>query len=595
MNKIIPIFLACDNSYFKYTSVTIKSIMQKASENNDYIFYVLNKDIDDNNKKIGYSLAHDNFKIEFVDVSSFYDSIRDKLPVRDYYTKTTYFRMFIAEMFEQYEKAIYIDSDVIVKGDISEFYNTELDNSLLGACTEQAMAQIDVYGDYVEKNLGLNRYKYFNAGHILINCNLFREECILSQFINLLNVYECKVPQDEDYLNIICNNRVKWIDNSWNTESFGDLKILCEKENIKMVHYLMWGKPWKCDSEFSEFFWEYAKMTPYYAEIKNVFDSVKDSDLEKDRLAYLKLEELAKNEIKRKDTFVEVKDKIGIKAVDRLKIEKRIQKLEEQGIFDQDVEDDLPSKELLPDQVDFEKKKIKSKIKTRFAYHIARKFFNKMLSTKQIIIKEVKNVENLKYLDSGAIMTCNHFNAFDSFAIQYAYEECVEKKDRKKRKFFRVIREGNYTSFPGFYGFLMRNCYTLPLSSNTKTMTKFVRSINNLLKQGHLVLVYPEQSMWWNYRKPKPLKKGAFQFAVSANVPIVPIFITMENSSNIGSDGYPIQEYTIHIEKPIYPDPNKSKVENVKYLMEENYRVWKNIYESVYHMKLVYNIKSANA
>ena len=192
-------------------------------------------------------------------------------------------------------------------------------------------------------------------------------------------------------------------------------------------------------------------------------------------------------------------------------------------------------------------------------------------------------------------MTCNHFNAFDSFAIQYAYEECVEKKDRKKRKFFRVIREGNYTSFPGFYGFLMRNCYTLPLSSNTKTMTKFVRSINNLLKQGHLVLVYPEQSMWWNYRKPKPLKKGAFQFAVSANVPIVPIFITMENSSNIGSDGYPIQEYTIHIEKPIYPDPNKSKVENVKYLMEENYRVWKNIYESVYHMKLVYNIKSANA
>ena len=75
---------------------------------------------------------------------------------------------------------------------------------------------------------------------------------------------------------------------------------------------------------------------------------------------------------------------------------------------------------------------------------------------------------------------------------QMAYE----KAEQPKRRFYRVIREGNYTSFPGFYGFLMRNCNTLPLSSNIITMKKFMLAVDELLKEGHFVLVYPEQSMW---------------------------------------------------------------------------------------------------
>lgn len=202
-----------------------------------------------------------------------------------------------------------------------------------------------------------------------------------------------------------------------------------------------------------------------------------------------------------------------------------------------------------------------------------------------MIVKDIIGKENLANLTTGAVMTCNHFNAFDSFAIQMAYEAGA---DTKKRKFFRVIREGNYTSFPGFFGFLMRNCYTLPLSSNAKALQQFMRATNQLLQDGHLVLVYPEQSMWWNYRKPKPLKKGAYQFAVKSNVPVVPCFITMEDSDLIDEDGFYVQEYTIHISKPIYPDPNKSNSENLKYLMDENYRVWKEIYEKTYKVPLEY-------
>lgn len=207
-----------------------------------------------------------------------------------------------------------------------------------------------------------------------------------------------------------------------------------------------------------------------------------------------------------------------------------------------------------------------------------------MLDERKMILKEIRGLEHLCDLESGAIITCNHFNAFDSFAIQIVYEAAKQKK----RKFYRVIREGNYTSFPGFYGFLMRNCNTLPLSSNRKTMRQFTEVTGKLLRDGHFVLVYPEQSMWWNYRKPKPLKAGAFMFAAKNNVPVVPCFITMQDSDVMGEDGFYVQEYTVHVSAPIYPDPALHYRENQANMMQKNQELWKELYESFYGMPLEY-------
>ena len=134
----------------------------------------------------------------------------------------------------------------------------------------------------------------------------------------------------------------------------------------------------------------------------------------------------------------------------------------------------------------------------------------------------------------------------------------------------------------------MRNCNTLPLSSNKATMKKFIKAVDKLLQKGQLILIYPEQSMWWNYRKPKPVKKGGFTFAAKNNVPVLPCFITMEDSEYKDSDGLPVQKYTINIAKPIYPDKNKSLPENVNYLMKEHNKAWKEIYENAYGIPLTY-------
>lgn len=276
------------------------------------------------------------------------------------------------------------------------------------------------------------------------------------------------------------------------------------------------------------------------------------------------------------------------KSKERLEILEKIERLEQEGHFDVDAEDDPPTIILTPENVDYLKKKWKSKLKAKFANKLGEKFLDRLLENNKLIIKEIKGIEILQNVQTGAMITCNHFNPFDSFSIEEVFRISGQSKNKK---LYKVIREGNYTNFPGLYGFFFRNCDTLPLSSNTKTMTEFVKAVDTILKRGDFILIYPEQSLWWNYKKPKPLKNGAFRLASRNNVPIIPIFITMEDTDIIGEDGFPVQQYIINIEEPIYPDNKLSVKENTEIMKKKNFEVWKNVYEDFYKIPLEYTTK----
>ena len=584
-NKIkIPIFYACDDAFIKYTIVSLSSMIENASKSFDYDVHVLSTTATEAMKEKVLNLQNENFTVTFDDVSSYLESIQEKLPIRDYYSKTTYYRLFIADMFPALNKAIYIDSDTVVTGDISELYMTDIGDDLVGACHEQAMVQIDEYGTYVEKNIGIDRNKFFNAGLLLINCELFRRENVLCKFMDLLGIYNFVVTQDEDYLNVICKDRVHFLDQRWNTEVIGEIPY--PPEEFKVIHYIMVSKPWHYDDcRYGDIFWRYAEKTEVYEEIKAVLNGYTDEQKARDKASAYKLLHTAIEETYKEDTFRKCIKKLMCSR-DRREILEKIEQYEKEGKFDIDVEDDPPSRTIMPGEVDYTQKKLKTRLASKFAFARARNYLNKIIDDKSLIVKEIRGIENIQNLTCGAIITCNHFNAMDSFAIQLVYENSNQKK--QGRKFFRIIREGNYTSFPGFFGFLMRNCNTLPLSSNPRTMREFSAATDELLREGNFVLIYPEQSMWWNYRKPKPLKEGGFYFAAKNNVPVLPCFITMQDTDRLGDDGYPVQEYTIHVSKPIYPDANKSIRQNTKDMMDANYNEWKRIYEETYGIPLKY-------
>lgn len=280
-----------------------------------------------------------------------------------------------------------------------------------------------------------------------------------------------------------------------------------------------------------------------------------------------------------------MKEQIIEKAQDRLEILDEIEKLEKEGRFDVDPEKDPPTIVLTPDNVDYLKEKSTSKFKRRVANKMGERFLDEILRDNKLIIKEVKGIENLQKVETGAMITCNHFNPFDSFTVEKVFR--MAGKDKNKT-LYKVIREGNYTNFPGFYGFLFRNCDTLPLSSNKRTMVQFLKAVDTILQRGDYILIYPEQSLWWNYKKPKPLKDGAYRMATRNNVPVIPIFITMEDSDIIGEDGFPVQEYIVNIEEPIYPDSNLSEKENTDIMKDKNFQIWKKVYEDFYKIPLQY-------
>ncbi|MBQ7973394.1 MAG: 1-acyl-sn-glycerol-3-phosphate acyltransferase [Clostridia bacterium] len=272
------------------------------------------------------------------------------------------------------------------------------------------------------------------------------------------------------------------------------------------------------------------------------------------------------------------------KSADRVAILDKIKVYEENGWFDQDIENDPPTVELLPHQIDYLRKKPFSKLKTFFANKIKRVYVNHLVKRQKLIIKDVIGIDNWKGLKSGAVITCNHFGPEDSFIMEKVFQLS------KKKKLFKVIREGNYTN-PPVFKFFMRNCDTLPLSKNFHTMGKCIKAIDTILQRGDNVLIYPEESMWWNYRKPRPLKTGGFKFAVKNNVPVLPIFITMEDSDKIGDNGFALQSYTVHILKPIYPDESLDMGAMIKDLMQKNYDAWVEVYEKTYEQKLTYATK----
>ena len=279
--KKINLFFAIDDNYCPFLSIAVHSILKNASRDYKYDIYVLHNGMADENKSIIENQIKDDASIEFVDVLEFVDMkekldlLADKLVTRDYYTKTTYYRLFIPNMFPNLDKALYLDVDIVVNGDISKLYNVELGNNLVGAIPDSAVQNTPVFVDYVENALGVKGDRYFNAGILLMNLKQMREEDFEGKFIDLLGKYSFRVAQDQDYLNVLTKDRVEYIDYSWNVMPIPN--NICSSEEINLIHYNMLWKPWIFKGTlYEDIFWNYAKESPMYQKVLDGFNSMTD-------------------------------------------------------------------------------------------------------------------------------------------------------------------------------------------------------------------------------------------------------------------------------------------------------------------------------
>ena len=186
---------------------------------------------------------------------------------------------------------------------------------------------------------------------------------------------------------------------------------------------------------------------------------------------------------------------------------------------------------------------------------------------------------------NGVIITSNHFSPLENTVIRHF----IKKMGLKR---LNIVSQVVNFAMDGAIGFLMNYADTIPLSTDKRYLAKdFVDVLKELISKKEAILIYPEQEMWFNYRKPRPLKRGAYHFAAKLNCPVISCFVEIIDLDERENPEFRKVNYRLHILGVIYPDNNKSVKENSEEMCEKDYLLKKCAYERIYGRPLTYDFK----
>lgn len=190
----------------------------------------------------------------------------------------------------------------------------------------------------------------------------------------------------------------------------------------------------------------------------------------------------------------------------------------------------------------------------------------------------IEGLENLPK-SSTAFVTGNHYNQFDVLLM--------EKLALKKHQRLFIVVEASNLVMPNLIGWAVQNFDSLPIDRNLHYLSRvFPKKIKKVLQKSGWILIYPEE-LWFNYRKPRPLKKGAYYYAAKFNQPIISTFTEIQATSKrelFQRDFYKTKKI-LHVLPTIYPDPDLGIRENMQKMAAIDYQQKKAAYEKCYGRK----------
>ena len=252
----IPIALAADENYAMPTAVAMTSILENAAKNTFYDFYILVPA--DFSKQIAQKIAlikaaYPHCDIHFIDMK---DSFSDTLMRLRHITKPTCYRLGLGKILLQYEKCIYLDSDIIVCTDLAELFSTDLEGYYLGGVKDFDFNDPFQNHDERYKETGLSaKSNYINTGVLLMNLKKIRQDKMTETFC--AEIKKGYLFQDQDVLNITCRNKIRLLPVKYNLMNYlflfpGRKPYLIypeeefdeAKNNPMIIHYAAHVKPW---------------------------------------------------------------------------------------------------------------------------------------------------------------------------------------------------------------------------------------------------------------------------------------------------------------------------------------------------------------
>ena len=216
------------------------------------------------------------------------------------------------------------------------------------------------------------------------------------------------------------------------------------------------------------------------------------------------------------------------------------------------------------------KNKVKYKIDKKASEILIEQF------TKDIVNNiEFDGIENIKDIKNGAIITGNHYSPMDTLPVKKLIKKVFNKE-------IYIVSLASNLALKAPLDFIVNHENIIPLKNSVEYLTtKFKPELFDKLKQDELVLIYPEENMWNNYKKPRPCKRGAYQFAAEANVPVISLFTELKEENGI-------IKYIVHVLKPIYPNKEISIRQNSINMAKIDYEQKIDCYEKVFNKKLDY-------
>ena len=225
--------------------------------------------------------------------------------------------------------------------------------------------------------------------------------------------------------------------------------------------------------------------------------------------------------------------------------------------------------------------------RTSMTYRIKSKIAIAMAKTATKIINkdtEIIGLEKIPKDIGGALITSNHFSPLENTVIRHMTNSL-------NRKHLGIISQTTNFAMGGIIGFLMNYADTIPISTEPRYLARDFLSVlkEKLVDKNQMVLLYPEQEMWFNYRKPRPPKNGAYFYSAKLNVPIISCFVEMVDMDEDDTEEFKKVKYVLHILDVLYPDLNKTPKENTEMLSQMDYNLKKECYEKVYGKELTYD------
>ena len=173
---------------------------------------------------------------------------------------------------------------------------------------------------------------------------------------------------------------------------------------------------------------------------------------------------------------------------------------------------------------------------------------------------KIKGRENIKAIKGAKITVSQHIQELDCTMVGLA--------NRFQKTYFTALEDS--FKIP-VVGGIMRLLNAIPIPKDIKYTRTFMNGIDNLLKQGKTVHIYPEGSLVSYSEKIRPFKDGAFDFAVRNNVPIVPLTFKYEEPTGIRKHLKSHPFLSLYVLPAEYPDLTLSKPEAVKELKNRVY------------------------